>query len=112
MIDSFQPILSGLAGTYVLVWLLPTACVLGIGLVVVGLAQGRALLMVGGVAFPLAALILGLSLQTYGLSNENAPANLGDSVASVASYLPFALVVAAFIFLTAVLPAIVKVVRR
>lgn len=69
-------------------------------------------MIVGGIAFPLAALILGLSLQTSGLSNENAPANLGDSVASVANFLPFALGVAALIFLTAVLPAIVRVVRR
>ena len=112
MIDTFQPILSGLAGTYVLVWLLPTACVLGIGLVIVGLSQGRASLVVGGIAFPLAALLLGMSLQASGLSDENAPANLGDSVASVASYLPFALGVAALIFLFAVLPAIVKVARR
>lgn len=42
MIDVLQPILSALAGTYVLVWLLPTACVLGVGLIIVGLAQGRA----------------------------------------------------------------------
>ncbi len=112
MIDLLQPILSALVGTYVLVWLLPAACVLGIGLISVGLAQGRASLIVGGIAFPLAALILGLSLQTSGLANENAPANLGDSVETVASFLPFGLGVAAFILLTAVLPAIVRVVRR
>jgi hypothetical protein len=112
MLDSFLPILSGIAGTYVLVWLLPTACALGIGLVIVGFMQSKPVLVLGGIAFPIAALILGASLQGFGLASESAPANLGASVVTVAGMLPFSLGVAALIFLMAVLPAIVRVARR
>ena len=112
MLDSFLPVMSAMAGTYVLVWLLPMACVLGIGLVIVGLMRSKSVWMLGGVAFPIAVLILGASLQGSGLANESAPVTLGASVAAVASMLPFSLGVAALIFLMTVLPAIVRVARR
>lgn len=112
LLDPFIAIMIAMVGTYLLVWLLPMACVLGVGLVIVGLMRSKPAWILGGVAFPIAVLILGGSLQGSGLANESAPATLGASVAAVASMLPFSLGVAVLIFLMTVLPAIVRVARR
>lgn len=112
MLDSFLLVMSAMAGSYVLVWLLPMAGVLGVGLVIVGLMRSKPAWMFGGVAFPIAVLILGATLQSSGLANDSAPATLRASVATAASMLPLSLGMAGLLFLLAVLPAILRVARR
>jgi hypothetical protein len=112
MLDPFIAVMTAMVGTYLLVWLLPMAGVVGVGLVILGLMRSKPTWTIGGVAIPIAVLILGATLQGSGLANDSAPVTLRASVATAASMLPLSLGMAGLLFLMAVLPAIVRVARR
>ena len=112
MLDALTPTLTGMIGSYVLVFLLPIVVVVGVGLLVLGLMKSKPAWVIGGLAFPLAVLGASVFLRAAATSHHLAPPTLEPSMNSLNSFLPYSIGIACLIFLFTALPAIVRTARR
>ena len=112
MLDAITPTLTGMVGSYILVFLVPIVGAVGIGLVVLGFMKGKAGLIVGGLAFPLAVLGFALYLRQSALSDEFAVPTLEPSMNALGSFVPYSFAIAITLFLVTVVPAIARTARR
>ncbi|WP_104163589.1 hypothetical protein [Cryobacterium sp. N22] len=108
MADSFAPMLSGMAGMFILIFMLPIIGALSIGLIYVGLLRRRFGLLFIGIAFPLGAFALGSILRDSAINAPGMPASYEASFAPLTSMLPIGLLIAAAIFLVGILPTMVR----
>ncbi|MEO7147808.1 MAG: hypothetical protein ABIW81_03000 [Terrimesophilobacter sp.] len=96
-----------MAGTLIL-FLLPTVVGLGIGLIWIGLLKKRFGLVLGGVAFPVAVGIVGLTLRTMPIHSADTASALSTGMAPLDALSPYGFWLGLAVFLIAVLPACVK----
>jgi hypothetical protein len=112
MLEIFTATLGGLAATYVLVFLFPIVCAVGIGLLIIGFMRGKPSAIFVGIAFPSAVLVLSLVARSSALANASAPPTLEKSMGDIAAFLPLSLAIAGLTFLVGVLPSIMRAARR
>ena len=112
MAVSFAPMISGMAGMYILIFLLPIVGAVSIGLVYVGLLRRRFGALFVGIAFPLVVFAVGSILRDNAINAPGMPANYEASLEPMTSMLPIGLLIAAAIFVVGILPGMVRATLR
>jgi hypothetical protein len=112
MLAVFTSSLGAMVATYVLVFLFPTVCAVGFGLVIIGFMRVKPSAILVGIAFPGAVLVFALVTRANALASASAPPTLGKSMDAITAFLPLSLAIAGLIFLVRMLPSIVRAARR
>ncbi|WP_166871015.1 hypothetical protein [Salinibacterium sp. ZJ450] len=112
MIEMLTQSFAAAAGTMILVFLVPIICAVSIGLIYIGLIRKKPGAVFIGVAFPTAAIALGLGMRVSGLSDPQVASTAAGGIDAMFTMFPTALMIAGLCFLVGVLPGMVKATRN